>query len=156
MNKIGIEKPTEGKWFVTAEKGRIDILLRRENPHSVVIIENKSNMANDQNNQLYRYWFHQIHNHNIKEHSDYAYTGKYPEKYKIIYLIPTSGKQPTLKSLTKPDYLLEDLPKDIPIIPTIWRFDNEIVEWLTSTLNDIPEKNHRLKEFLKQYIDFWI
>jgi hypothetical protein len=55
LTLIDIPEPSRGKWFVTVEKGRIDILLRRLKPSSVVIIENKSNHATDQKHQLYRY-----------------------------------------------------------------------------------------------------
>ena len=48
---LGIKSPEDGKWHVTAEQGRIDILIQRSNPCSIIIIENKSNRAGDQKNQ---------------------------------------------------------------------------------------------------------
>lgn len=62
MDLLGIERFSDNEnWTVTAEKGRVDILLKRTHPHSVIIIENKSNYANDQENQLYRYWHQEIY-----------------------------------------------------------------------------------------------
>lgn len=62
LEYIGFEKD-EGneEWIITAEEGRVDVLLRRQNPLGAVIIENKSNWAVDQPNQLYRYWYENIH-----------------------------------------------------------------------------------------------
>lgn len=54
LEMAGIEDPQEGTWYATAETGRVDVMLKCTNPHSVIIIENKSNWAGDQNNQLYR------------------------------------------------------------------------------------------------------
>lgn len=53
LEYIGFEKD-EGneEWIITAEEGRVDVLLRRQNPLGAVIIENKSNWAGDQPNQL--------------------------------------------------------------------------------------------------------
>ena len=53
LEYIGFEKD-EGneEWIITAEEGRVDVLLRRLNPLGAVIIENKSNWAGDQPNQL--------------------------------------------------------------------------------------------------------
>lgn len=46
LEYIGFEQD-EGneEWIITAEEGRVDILLRRLNPLGAVIIENKSNWA---------------------------------------------------------------------------------------------------------------
>lgn len=56
LEYIGFEKE---EWIITTEEGRVDVLLRRLNPLGAVIIENKSNWAEDQPNQLYRYWYEQ-------------------------------------------------------------------------------------------------
>jgi hypothetical protein len=49
------------KWFVTAEIGHYDIRIRNQNNSKIIIIENKSNNANDRENLLYRYWFNGIY-----------------------------------------------------------------------------------------------
>ena len=57
---LGIQSPETGTWQVTAEVGRIDVLIERKEPQSIIVIENKSNWAPDQSNQLYRYWHQAI------------------------------------------------------------------------------------------------
>ena len=53
LEYIGFEKDKGNEeWIITAEEGRVDVLLRRLNPLGAVIIENKSNWAGDQPNQL--------------------------------------------------------------------------------------------------------
>lgn len=159
LKKLGIENPEEGQWVVTAEKGRIDVLLKRANPHAVVIIENKSNGAVDQANQLYRYWHQEIHM-TVKSKT-FDYYNQHPEKYKLIYLTPDEWKRPTDNSLTRPSHMPKEFPEQVPMEPVIWRFDQHIVEFLKEvidlkeTINHIPLTNHRLREYLKQYIEYW-
>ena len=74
-------------WVVTAEKGRVDVLLKRKNPHSVIIIENKVHNAGDQPNQLYRYWFWEIYRPKSGLYPTYASDNQ--DRYKIIYLSPS-------------------------------------------------------------------
>jgi len=154
LNKIGIKNPEDGdgQWTVTAEKGRIDILIKRNHPHSVVIIENKSNLAIDQPNQLYKYWYREIHIPNKNKDIDVDYTAQ--ERFRIVYLTPTHWKLPSEDSLTKPKGLL-DLPQRIPLDPIIWKYDEHITNWLREALELVPEDNHRLREYLKQYIELW-
>ena len=48
LEYIGFKKDKGNEeWIVTAEKGRVDVLLRRLNPLGAIIIENKSNWAGD-------------------------------------------------------------------------------------------------------------
>lgn len=61
LEMAGIEDPQEGTWYATAETGRVDVMLKRTNPYSVIIVENKSNWAGDQSNQLYRYWYENMY-----------------------------------------------------------------------------------------------
>ena len=61
LEKLGIENPSQGTWRVSVERGNIDILLKRNCPKSIIVIENKSNWAVDQNNQLYRYWHQEMY-----------------------------------------------------------------------------------------------
>lgn len=155
LERLNILNPQSNNWTVTAEKGRIDILLTRVNPHSIVIVENKSNRAVDQQFQLYRYWYHQIHKR--KYQIDYA-TDEYKQKYQIVYLTPHHSKIPTDNSLSKPDisYGLPDhlnLPDKIPIEPKIWEFEKDIAELLESSINNLDTENYRLKEYLFQYIE---
>ena len=152
LQKLNIDKPDTENWIVTAEKSRVDVLLKRFSPHSVIVIENKSNNAVDQPNQLYRCWYYQIYLKNTK--IDYTKKENF-KNFKVIYLIPNDWKQPSDNSLTRPSYLPNDLPDEIPIKPKIWKFNKEIVEWLEQSLEQLPEKNYRMQEYVKQYIEYW-
>src|SRR5690606_34578014 len=82
LEHIGIEEPKCGEWRVTIEAGRVDILLVRKNPLSVVIVENKARGAVDQPSQLYRYWFNEIFKRAPKlDYADVAIN----RRFKIIY-----------------------------------------------------------------------
>ena len=107
----------------------------------------------DQSNQLYRYWHQEIYYPN--RHRPIEYTGNHPEKYQIIYLTPADWKQPTSNTSERPKQWPLILPDRIPIEPIIWRFDKEINEWLNLSLEGISNGNHRLREYIKQYIEYW-
>ena len=83
LKRINVNYGENDEWISTAETGRVDVMLKRYNPHSVIIIENKSNWAGDQPNQLYRYWFENIH----RSDNDLLpeFYSKHQE-YKIVYL----------------------------------------------------------------------
>jgi hypothetical protein len=153
LQMLGIEKPEVGNWIVTAEKGRIDILIKRMEPHSVIVIENKSNYAIDQENQLYRYWYQEIYYPN--RHRPMNYTVEKSSNYQIVYLTPDDWKLPAENTLTRPNGYNTDLPNKIPITPKIIRFRHEIIEWLTNAYNCLPDLNYRLKEYVKQYLELW-
>ncbi len=159
LRLLKIAKPDKGRWIVTAEKGRIDVLLKRKDPHSVVIVENKSNYATDQSNQLYRYWYQEIYKQQ-KEHSVSKQLIENPPDthYQIIYLAPAHWKQPGKQSLQKPAALKHELelPEWVPQNLVKHRlFSDFVVEWLTYCLDKLPESNYRLNEFVKQYIEHW-
>lgn len=137
-----------GKWKVTIEKQKIDILIERKHPFSAVIIENKSNGAYDQENQIYRYWHKVIYNKS-REHINED------SKFKIIYLVSDDGKLPSENTLVRPVNFSEDLPGKVPIDVDIWNFNNQIQDWLEECLSVIPDENYRLKEYIQQYIEYW-
>ncbi len=157
LKKLKIIEPENenGIWSITAEKGRIDVLLVRDDPHSVIIIENKSNNAVDQNNQLFRCWYQKIYltNKNI----DYSKKETYEHNYKILYLPPDDSKTPNDSSLQKPDWEeLIDFPyKELPLSYEKITFKGFICEWLRGCINQIHVENHRLKQYLEQYIELW-
>ncbi|RXK61600.1 hypothetical protein ESA94_00875 [Lacibacter luteus] len=153
LQKLGIEFPEQGQWTITAEKGRIDVLIKRQHPHSVIVIENKSNYAGDQPNQLYRYWYREIYYPNRHRENDYS--KHHPEKYQVVFLTPADWKQPSENTTLRPNNWDTSLPTIMPLETKIWKFSNEINSWLSETYNDIPKENHRLKEYIKQYIEFW-
>lgn len=148
-------KDTKNKWIVTAEKGRIDIRIKAHCPHSVIIIENKSNFAGDQENQLYRYWYQEI----FLPNKNNTILAEDSSRYKIIYLSPADWKIPTDLSITKPinwnEDWAKDLPDKIPIQPIILQFDREIIKWLKDCESQLTRNNYRLKEFINQYIEIW-
>jgi len=154
LKKLGIESPEEGQWTITAEKGRIDILIKRRHPHSVIVIENKSNGAEDQPNQLYRYWYREIYLPHKLRGNDFS--KQHPEKYyQVLFLTPADWKQPSEQTTLKPNGWDSELPPKMPLETKIWKFNHEISDWLREVYNEIPKENHRLKEYIKQYIEFW-
>jgi hypothetical protein len=157
LDKLGIENPNKGKnWVVTAETGRIDILLKRTHPHSVVVIENKSNFAVDQPNQLYRYWYQEIYTP-LKNQpgGTEKILNPPPQSYRIVYLSPEHWKRPSTQSLQKPDGWDEALPPAVPMIPEEHQFRYFIVDWLKACLDSLPQENRRMKEFVTQYMEYW-
>ena len=137
-------------WIVTAEKERYDIWIRNLDYSTIIILENKSNKAGDQPNQLYRYWYHGIHKiqNNIKSNKS---------KYgRILYISPDYNKKPDEQTVLPP----EELSKEKILIPdnairTIY-FHDEIDEWLEKCLNeDEVKKAPEIYFYIKQYKDFW-
>ena len=159
LDSLGIERKSDKElWTVTAEKGRIDLLLKRRNPHSIIVIENKSNKAEDQKNQMYRYWYKEIY---LPIKRKYGFYNKEQDPsnkhYQLLYLTPSSMKKPTKNSLTKPaDWIWDsNLPETVPMKITYVAFDKFIVQWLEKSVLSIPQNNHRIKEYVKQYIEYW-
>ncbi len=156
---LKIEYHDKDVWQVTAEIGRIDILIKCLNRRSVIIIENKSNGANCQPNQLYRYWYQEIY-------LQFEYNGQITnclsknKNFRIIYLAPEIGKNFENHSIERPNELKnqiglpESLKKDEIEHLT---FSNFIVPWLKECLllNDVHADNQRIREFIKQYIILW-
>ncbi|MGZ0707492.1 PD-(D/E)XK nuclease family protein [Coraliomargarita sp. W4R53] len=152
LSELGVKTPEAGTWHVTIETGRIDILLRRTTPASVIIIENKSNDAKDQPHQLYRYWFREIHSKNKTLDYDAASTR---ECFKIIYLPSNDSKRPEQQSLSKPNY---SPYIDIPLLPKVpesiietLSFNEFIVNWIDKALKLPPKDNIRLRTYLSFY-----
>lgn len=128
LEYIGFKKDKGNEeWIVTAEKGRVDVLLKRLNPLGAIIIENKSNWAGDQPNQLYRYWYENIHKREEDCNTDYY--SKHPE-YKIVYLVPNKAKQISDSSKMRPIDYPEDLPETLPMGLKVLTFHEDIPKWL--------------------------
>jgi hypothetical protein len=143
-------------WIVTTEKGKIDILLKRNTPHSVIIIENKSNYAIDQENQLYRYWYQEIYTTIKSKNLPNDYILNPPnDLYKVIYLSPDYLKRPNENSILKPYNWDENLPSYVPLEVEQVVFSDFITNWLDLSLTKISSDNHRMKEHIKQYIEYW-
>jgi hypothetical protein len=149
LEELGIKAPDQGQWKVTVEEGKIDILLRRNDPLSIVVIENKSNWAYDQPNQLYRYWHKTIYHATKQIELDFYNRNK--DSFQIIYLTPNSNKHYSSQTTTKPADLPDNLPIKIPMEIKSLSFDEFIFEWLSKCIVRVHEENYRMKEYLKQY-----
>ena len=125
LEKLGIENPNKGTWRVSVERGNIDVLLKRNYPKSIIVIENKSNWAVDQNNQLYRYWHQEMYEEIRQKGKDFW--SQNSNKYRIIYLPPDVGKVPSQNSISRPEYMDSKLPSKIPLELDRWSFNNQIV-----------------------------
>lgn len=148
LSMLNIESPEVGKWQVTCEYDRIDIMLKREYPLSIIIIENKSNFAKDQPNQLYRYWHNQIYQNNPNIDYDSEQT---KHNFKIIYLAPNPSKKYIDDSISKPKQFHEYLPQIIPIEIIHLTFEKDLNKMIENSITKISSKNQRLIEYLKQY-----
>lgn len=151
LKRIGVEFQDADEWVVTAETGRVDVMLKRFFPRSVVIIENKSNWAGDQPNQLYRYWYQNIHQ--SEEDCNPEYYINHPE-FKIVYLVPSKDKILSDNSMERPIDYPVNLPDVLPITPYIFSFNEEVSDWFVECINALPEENTPLINLITQYIDY--
>lgn len=153
LKMFNVESPEQGTWIVTAEIGRIDILLERNYPESIIVIENKSNGARDQPNQLYRYWFRKIYLQTNQIDKNFYETKK--ANYKILYLVSDYNKNIELQSITKPtDQAYHNLPDNVPMSIDVISFQEEITNWLNNCIEILYKDNHRVREYLIQYKSF--
>ncbi len=146
---LKVDSPQTGEWKVYTEVGKIDILLKREDPLSIIVIENKANWAVDQKNQLYRYWYNAIYRE-TKE-VDKNFYEKKCNNFKICYLVPIKSKNYSEQSISRPEEDKKTLSDKIPMNIDIISFDKEILEWLDSCIKKLPEENYRLRDYIEQY-----
>jgi len=154
LKRIDHVDPHSGTWQVTVEAGHVDICLWRSTPASVVIIENKSNWAIDQQNQLYRYWYENIHrNYEGLTYADSTVKGN----FKIVYMAPSEHKRPELQSLLRPKELdgQNNLVDKLPLIPISFTLDRDLPAWFASCIEQLDRCNVRLRHFLKLYQEIW-
>lgn len=148
LKKIGAPYKEGDEWVSTAEIGHVDVMLKRFHPRSVVIIENKSNWAGDQPNQLYRYWYENIHHCEEDCHPDFYCN--HPE-YKAVYLVPKKDKTISEDSIERPSGYPSHLPEEIPMTIDTWSFDKDIAEWLDDCISLLPKENTPLINLISQY-----
>lgn len=135
-------------WIVTAGIGNYDIRIINLDYTIIIILENKSNFAGDQTNQLYRYWYNGIYRIQNKIKSDKIKYGK------ILYISPSYNKQPDGQTRLPPKELLnKNLSIPDNTIRTIY-FHDDIDKWLGECLN-VTEYKSDIYYYLKQYKDFW-
>jgi hypothetical protein len=146
LNDSQFEYNESDEWEVTAERERYDIRIRSKDNGKIIIIENKSNWANDQPNQLYRYWYEGIYKEQKNMDKKYA---------KMLYLSPSEFKKYDKQSITKPDKFEKSLDDqlDEKIIKTVF-FSKEILNWLDECMK-IVDNDDNLYYYLLQYKDFW-
>lgn len=137
------------RWKVDREDGQVDLLLTRESPLAVVVIENKSYEAVDQPNQLYRYWHYAIYSRIRK--TDRSFYERENARFRVVYLAPNDGKMPSAQTKERPPYFPKTLPLTLPMEVDVRTFDNFIYQWLEDCKQALPQTNHALREFLRQY-----
>ena len=137
------------RWTVHSEDGKVDLLLTRANPLAVVVIENKSNWAVDQPNQLYRYWHYAIYSRTRE--TDGGFYERENARFRVVYLAPNDGKMPSAQTKERPHYFPKTLPTTLPMKVDVRTFDNFIYQWLEDCKQVLPPTNHAMREFLRQY-----
>ena len=153
-------EPPDGNWAVEIESGcgdgRVDILLHRQDPPSVVIIENKVHSAEDQEGQLYRYWFHEmykVYEHNPNVRYNEIETAK---RFRLIYLPPRGYSRPSEWSMRRPsDSKYASCPY-VTLPSTILdcrSFQTDVADWLKKMVD--PKRSQRLNTFLTLYAEIW-
>jgi len=157
---INVKSSPDDVWHITCEQERLDICLERDYPHSIIIVENKSNWACDQGNQLYRYWLAKMHPHHRQENDLKTFYEENGDRYQILYLSPSRLKQPSMNTIKRPDDVTLDkvkLPEELPLAPKPILFPILVKDWLLDLIkqNQIDEGNVRLREWLLQYVEFW-
>lgn len=137
------------RWKVDREDGQVDLLLTRESPLAVVVIENKSNWAVDRPYQLYRYWHYAIYSRTRE--TDRSFYERENARFRVVYLAPNDGKMPSAQTKERPPYFPKTLPLTLPMEVDVRTFDNFIYQWLEDCKQALPPTNHALREFLRQY-----
>lgn len=151
LTKLGVCLDRTDEWTVRTEQGNIDILLERAFPQSTIIIENKSNWANDQPNQLYRYWYYAIYMKTKQSDKSYYNREEQRSRFRIVYLSPNESKQPDNQTKERPEEWDKDLPALLPMTIDNITFCDWISCWIDECIEDIPKSNHALRNFLIQY-----
>ncbi|MDH2208076.1 MULTISPECIES: PD-(D/E)XK nuclease family protein [unclassified Empedobacter] len=151
--EIDFDENIKYDWEITSEDKNADIVIKATSPQKIsVVIENKSNEAKDQANQLYRYWYDHIYTFHGKD------LDKAENKHisRLVYLSGFSGKSYTELSLEKSDNISLDYLKldETKGFITNWSFVTELRDWLTECTDKL-EENSWFKFFIKNYIQFW-
>ena len=153
LRYLGVPGKERDTWRITVEEGHVDVMLIREEPRSVIIIEHKANDAGDQPNQLYRYWHQQVF---LWDRGLNYQDPEVRQRFRIIYLPTDEGKSPAQHSLQRPDGW--ELINPEPVVPlpceTI-AFSELVALFHQQARPRIPATNARILAFLDFYYDFW-
>lgn len=161
LEKLGFETSifNPKDWLVEVEqrsngRDQIDILIQSRRLKVSIVIENKSNGAEDQPHQLYRYWesaIYYFHNKDEKKALN-------PKNSRIVYL-PQWGL-PSEQTRKRIEGYKEPYPEKLTFeeqggIISCWTYYTHIVEWLNKCIDAMGGENHIVKQLVKNYIEYW-
>ncbi len=156
LNDLEVPAPEEGTWKISIESSRVDIMLWREKPAAVVVIENKSNGAIDQPNQIYRYWHEQMYLWDKKHFSN----DETRRSFRIIYMPADGGSKPADHSTIRPGNWSEMInPEEKVPLPCQQYPLNKLMNLWQHQLIDtgkIPSENQRVHTFFQFYKELWL
>ena len=161
LEKLGFETSNfnPNDWIVEVEqrsngRDQIDILIQSRRLKVSIVIENKSNGAEDQPHQLYRYWesaIYYFHNKDEKKALN-------PKNSRIVYL-PQWGL-PSEQTRKRIEGYKEPYPEKLTFeeqggIISCWTYYSHIMEWLNKCINAMGRENHIVKQLVRNYIEYW-
>ena len=161
LEKLGFETSNFNPkdWIVEVEqrsngRDQIDILIQSRRLEVSIVIENKSNGAEDQPHQLYRYWESAIYYFHNKDEKKVLN----PKNSRIVYL-PQWGV-PSEQTRTRPKDYKELYPEKLTFeeqggIISCWTYYTHIVEWLKECIGAMGGENHIVKQLVRNYIEYW-
>ncbi|MCC5840716.1 MAG: PD-(D/E)XK nuclease family protein [Opitutales bacterium] len=153
LEHLGVPSREEGTWQISIETGRVDILLWRECPASMILIENRVNDAVDQPNQIFRYWYHQMHQWKPKHCLD-AETRR---SFRLIYLPADESKAPVGHSLERPADWGDEITEHprVPLPCETFSLRTLMELWREKVMSRVPSTNQRLHVFFHFYNELW-
>ena len=161
LEKLGFETINFNPevWIVEVEqrsngRDQIDILIQSHRLGVSIVIENKSNGAEDQPHQLYRYWESAIYYFHNKDEQKVLN----PKNSRIVYL-PQWGL-PSEQTRTRIEGYKEPYPEKLTFeeqggIISCWTYYTHIVEWLNKCIGAMGGENHIVKQLVRNYIEYW-
>ncbi len=153
LDHLDVPNPEEGEWQTSVEEGRVDVMLWRQEPPSVILIENKAKGAVDQLNQIYRYWHEQVYS--WKPTLEYG-QDEVQKSFRLIYMPADGSRRPEEQSLRRPDNLKDFNPHaEVPIQYERIPFSDLADLLQRKALRHIPDTNQRVSAFLNFYIEHW-
>lgn len=154
LETLEVPERKVGAWQISIETGRVDILLWRESPASMIIIENKVKDAQDQPNQIFRYWHHQMYYWKPEHWRDEEIC----RSFRLIYLPADASKAPAPHSLERPADWGDEITKHkkVPLKCETLSLRELMVLWQQKALIQVPETNHRVHVFFHLYNELWL
>jgi len=159
LNDAAFQYDRNETWHISTEYSkemdsrRIDIYIHNHDYSKIIVVENKSNKADDGENQLYRYWCDGIRDV-PKKVSGKTYA-------KILYLSPSKFKKWDKQSVSRPsDWGNHDkYPAEIDDQERLLKlvlFQPDITNWLEECLKlQRVKETPELSVYLQFYLDFW-